>query len=347
MAEFLLFLSPIKGGGLTMKNYRLTYFIRMAFMLVVAFLLMEAQIPAQETFPSHPIQIIVGNPPGGAADLHARHIAEAMQKVLNQPVMVVTKVGASGSVAYQTVANNKPDGYTIGLVMPSFLIQPQVDILFGRKPSFNIEKFRPLARLSADPNIIVVHADSPWKSLPDLVADAKRRPGQITFGSAGLYSGAHFICEIFSAAAGITMRHIPYKGVGPSITALLGRHVDTMATGPGPGFAHLKAGTMRGLAVSSTKRLPLLPDIPTFKEFGYNVEYSMMVGLVVRKDTPPAVMKVLRDAVRKAAGSPEFKEGLAKVATEVAYLDEEEFREAWERDAKSFSEILKRIGRKG
>lgn len=329
-----------------MKDYRFVYLIRVALMLVVVFLLMETQITAQEIFPSHPIQIIVGNPPGGAADLHARHIAEAMHKVLKQPVLVVTKVGAAGTIAYQTVANNKPDGYTIGLVMPSFLIHTQVDTLFKRKPSYNIEQFRPLARLSADPNIIVVHADSPWKSVTDLVADAKRRPGEITFGSAGLYSGAHFICEIFNAAAGITMTHIPYQGVGPSITALLGRHVDSMATGPGPGFSHLKAGTMRGIAVSGDKRLALMPEIPTFKEFGYNVEYSMMVGLVVRKETPQAVMQVLRDAVRQAARTPEVKGGLAKVATEVAYLDEDEFLETWKKDTKVFGEMIKRIGRK-
>jgi tripartite-type tricarboxylate transporter receptor subunit TctC len=329
-----------------MKGYQGVQLFRVALMLVVAFLLTEAQITAQETFPSHPLQIIVGNPPGGAADLHARHIAESMQKFLKQPVLVVTKVGASGAIAYQTVANSKPDGYTIGLVMPSFLINPQVDILFGRKPSFSLEQFRPLARLSADPNILLVHSDSQWKSIGDLVADAKSRPGHITFGSAGLYSGVHFILEMFLAEAGINMRHVPYQGVGPSITALLGRHVDAFASGPGPVVSHLKAGTMRPLAISGDKRFSLMPEVPTFKEAGYNVEYYMGVGLVVTKKTPPEIMRILGDAVRQAARTPEFKGGLAKLATEVAYLDENDYLKNWEKETKVFGEIIKRIGRK-
>lgn len=329
-----------------MKSYRLVYLIRVAFIPAAAFLLAQATVTAQETFPSRPLQIIVGNPPGGAADLHARHLAEGMQKFLKQPVLVVTKAGAGGVIAYQTVSNNKPDGYTIGLVMPSFFINPQVDILFGRKPSYAFEQFRPLARLSADPNMLIVHADSKWKSIADLVADAKRRPGAITFGSAGLYSGTHFVLEAFSTEAGITMGHVPYQGVGPSITAVLGRHVDSFATGLGPVVSHLKAGTMRGLAISGDKRFAFMPEIPTFKEVGYNVEYYMGVGLVVDKETPPGVMRVLRDAVRQTVKTPEFKGALAKLATEVAYLDEDEYGESWKRDTKDLTETLKRIGRK-
>ena len=329
-----------------MKDYRLFYLIRAAFMLVAAFLLAEAQVTAQEIFPSHPLQMLIPNPPGGASDLHGRQIAEAMHKSLKQPVLVVTKAGAAGAIAYQTVANNKPDGYTIAVVMPSFFIASQVDILFGRKPSYSLEQFRPLARLSADPNILLVHADSQWKSLADLVADAKRRPGEITFGSAGLYSGVHIVFEMFLAEAGISMRHVPYQGVGPSITALLGRHVDSFASGPGPVVSHLKAGTMRPLAISGDKRYALMPEIPTFKEAGYNVEYYMGVGLTVRKETPPGVMRVLRDAVRQGVRTPEFKGALAKLATEVAYLDEDDYLENWKRDNKIFSDVLKRIGRK-
>ncbi len=295
-----------------MRNYRFVYLIRVAFMLVAAFLLAEAQVTAQETFPYHPLQIIVPNPPGGAADLHARPLAEAMQKFLKQPVLVVTKAGAAGAIAFQTVANSKPDGYTIGLVMPSFFITSQVDILFGRKPSYSLEQFRPLARLSADPNILIVHADSKWKSIADLVADAKRRPGEITFGSAGIYSGVHFVLEMFLAEAGISMRHVPYQGVGPSITALLGRHVDSFASGPGPVVSHLKSGTMRPLAISGDKRYALMPEIPTFKEVGYNVEYYMGVGLTVRKETPPGVMRVLRDAVRQAVENARVQGGLGQ-----------------------------------
>ncbi len=329
-----------------MKNDRSLPLIRVALMLVAIFSCVETQGIAQETFPSHPIQILVGNPPGGAADLHARYVAEAMQKILKQPVMVVTKAGAAGAIAYQTVANGKPDGYTIGLVMPSFFINSQVDILFGRKTSYSLEQFRPLARLSADSNILVVNANSPWKSLADLVKDAKTRPGEITFGSAGLYSGAHFALEILNMTAGINLRHVPYQGVGPSITALLGGHVDSLAVGPGPAFPHLKSGMIRALAHTGLKPILNMTDIPTFKELGYNIEYYMGVGLVMRKETPPAIMKVLRDAVKQAVKAPEFAGALAKVGTEVAYLDEDEYLETWKKDTKIFAEAIKRIGRK-
>jgi tripartite-type tricarboxylate transporter receptor subunit TctC len=245
----------------------------------------------------------------------------------------VNKPGAGGAVGCQYVATSKADGYTLAAIMPSFFIHPQVDVLFGRPPTFRPEQFRPVAQLSADPYLLVVHAESPWKSFDDLVVDAKRRPTAITFGSAGLYSGTHFSMEIIKNAAGITIRHVPYLGTGPSTTALLGRHVDTITSGPGPLMAQLKGGTLRALGVTSSKRLAILPGVPTFKEMNYDVETYQEVGLVVRKETPSAAMQVLRDAVRQAVKTPKFMEAMAKIGTEVAYLDEDEYYvEAWEKE---------------
>jgi tripartite-type tricarboxylate transporter receptor subunit TctC len=314
--------------------------------LGMVFFMAQGLAFAQEGFPSRAIQIIVPNPPGGVADLHARYISEAMQKFIKQPVVVVNKPGAGGAVGCQYVATSKADGYTLAAIMPSFFIHPQVDVLFGRTPTFRPEQFRPVARLSADPYLLVVHAESPWKSFDDLVADAKRRPTAITFGSAGLYSGTHFSMEFIKNAAGITIRHVPYLGTGPSTTALLGRHVDTMTSGPGPLMSQLKGGTLRALGITSSKRLAILSGVPTFKEMNYDVETYQGVGLVVRKETPSAAMQVLRDAVRQAVKTPDFMEAMGKIGTEVAYLDEEEYYvEAWQKENRMFGDIIKRLGK--
>ncbi len=255
---------------------------------------------AQDVFPSRPIQIIVPLPPGGAADLHARPLARVMERVLKQPVVVVNKPGAGSAVGTQFVAISKPDGYLPMIAMPGFFIIPQVDALFGRAPKFTIDQFAPIARLSADAMVLVAHPARPWKSVADLVADARRRPGQVAYGSAGMYTGIHLPTEMFAASAGITLKHVPYNGAGPAVTALLGSHVDMMLSGPGPVLAHVKAGTLRALATLGSKRLPALPDVPTLKEGGHDLEYHLQVGMVVRKDTPPAAMQVLRSAVKQA-----------------------------------------------
>jgi len=328
-----------------MNASRLFYSVRWASVLVVFLLLAGATASAQEVFPSRPIQIVVPLPPGGAADLHARPLAQAMERFLKQPVVVVNKPGATGAVGWQFVANNKADGYMLAVALGGFFIIPQVDVLFGRTPSYKVEQFRPIAQLSADPTILVVHAASPWKSVADLVADAKRRPGEITYGSSGLYSGLHFPMEIFAAAAGITMRHVPYPGAGPAVTSLLGRHVDAMASAPSAVIPHIKAGTLRALATWGDKPFAVLPEVPTLKGLGYNAEYYLGIGIVARKETPPAAMQVLRDAIRQAVRTPDFEAAMAKLGTAVAYLDADDYGAAWEKEAKVIAETLKRIGK--
>jgi len=311
--------------------------------LVVAAITVCAQ--AQEIFPSRPLQLIVPQPPGGVADMHARPLAAALERVLKQPVVVVNKPGAGSVMGTQFVANARADGYTLLIAMPGFFTTPPVDALFGQPPKFRIDHFAPIARLSAEPLVLVVPPARPWKSLTELVADAKRRPGQITYGSSGLYTSLHLEMEIFAAAAGLSLRHVPYNGAGPAVTALMGGHVDALASGPGPVLKRIAAGTLRALAVSADKRLPELPGLPTFKELGIDVEYYQQVGVVARKDTPAGALKVLRDATRQAVKDPEFKAALTHLGTEVSYLDAAEYQDVWAKDAKSIDQVLKRIGK--
>ena len=170
---------------------------------------------AQEPYPSRPVQIVVPFPPGGVADLHARPLAPVLERILKQPVAVVNKAGAAGAVGMQFVATSKPDGYTLLLALSSISIIPEVDRLFARPPAYTRDQLAPIALLSADPTVLVVKASSPWKTVADLVADAKRRPGAIPYSSSGVYGTLHMAMEPFSHAAGIKLRHVPYAGGGP------------------------------------------------------------------------------------------------------------------------------------
>ncbi len=300
---------------------------------------------AQDAFPSRPLSIVVPFPPGGVADLHARPLAPVLERILKQPVAVVNKSGAAGAVGMQAVATSKADGYTLLLALSSISIIPEVDRLFGRPPAYSRDQLAPIALLSADPTVLVVRAESPWRSVADLVADAKRRPGAITFSSSGVYGTLHMAMELFSHAAGIRLRHVPYAGGGPAVTALLGGHVDALASGPSVVIPHLKAGTLRALACWGERRLPALPEVPTLKELGYDAEFYIWAGLFAPKATPPAVLRVLRDAVRQAAADPEFKGAMAKLETPIQYLDAEDFQRFWDKDAQALAEGVRRVGR--
>jgi len=316
--------------------------------LVVAVLVLLGAVPAaaQEAFPSRTITIVNPYPPGGQADLSGRPFAAALQKVLKQPVVLTNKSGAAGAVGMQSVAVVKPDGYTLLITVPSLHTLPEVDRLFGRAPTFTRDQFVPIARLNADPLIVAVNAERPWKSMKEVLDDAKKRPGEIVFASAGLYGATHVPMEmILNAAGGLKMRHLPTAGGGPATTAVLGGHADLWASTIGPATPHIKSGKIRPLAVTSVKRHEFFPDVPTLKELGYDVEYYLWIGLFAPKATPVPVVKVLRDATRQAVQDPEFKAALEKLSAPAAYQDADEFKAWLDADAARLADVIKRIGK--
>jgi len=300
---------------------------------------------AQEKYPNRPITIIAPFPPGGVADLTARPVAAAMEKVLKNPVVVVNKTGAAGAVGMSFVANSKPDGYNLLMALSSISIIPEADKLFDRKPAYTMDQLVPIALISADPTIFVVSADRPWKSARELVDDAKKRPGQISFSSSGVYGTLHMAMEMLSHAGAISLKHVPYSGAGPALTAILGGHVDTLASGPAVVIPHIKAGKLRPLAGWGAKRIQSLPDVATFKELGYDIEFYIWAGLFAPRGTPEPVIKSVRESVRQAVNTPEFKTAMEKLETPIAYLDAPEFQKFWDKDAKMLAAAIKRVGK--
>lgn len=318
---------------------------RCFYSLACALTLTATGVAAQESFASRPIQLVVPQPPGGVADLHARPFALAMERILKQPVVVINKAGAGGTMGTQFVANSRADGYTMLVAMPGFFITPPVDALFGRPMKFSPEQFAPVARLSAEPLLLVVHPSRPWKSVADLLADAKRRPGDISYGSSGLYTSLHLQMESFAEASGVSLKHVPYNGAGPALVALLGGHLDALASGPGPVLAKVRSGALRALAMSGDKRLAELPEVPTLKELGFDIVYYQQVGIVVRKGTPDTIVKALRDAAKQAVHDPAFEAAMSTIGTTVSYLDAVDYLEVWDKDAKSIAKVLQRVGK--
>jgi tripartite-type tricarboxylate transporter receptor subunit TctC len=315
--------------------------------LLFVLLIVVAARPAraQEPYPTRPISIVVAFPPGGVADNTARPVAAVLERILKQPVTVLNKAGAAGAVGYQAAATSKPDGYTLLMALVSVSVLPEVDKLFGRPQNYTREQLTGIARINADPSMLVVRADAPWKTLKDLVEDARKRPGEIVFTSSGLYGAAHIPMEMFIKAAGIKMRHLPTTGGGPMMNAILGGHAQLVMTPVSLAAQHVKAGKLRLLAHSGSTPVAAYPEVPSFKSQGYDVEYTAWAGLVAPKDTPPPVIKILRDATRQAVKEPEVINSHAKLETPIAYMDADEFNAWWAKDAAKLAEVVRQIGK--
>ena len=319
---------------------------RVCSLAVLAVLATVAVASAQEPYPSRPITMVAPFPPGGIADLTARPVAAAMEKVLKNPVGVLNKTGAAGAVGMQFVATSKPDGYTLLLALSSISIIPEADKLFGRPPAFTVDQFAPIALISADPTILVVRAESPWKTAREFIEDAKKRPGQISYSSSGVYGTLHMAMELLSHAAGVKLRHVPYAGGGPALTAVLGGHVDALASGPAVVLPHIKAGKLRALAGWGDKRVAALPDVPTFKELGYpDAEFYIWAGVFAPKGTPEPVLARLRDPLRAAVNDADFKGAMEKIETPIGFKQGAEFARFFEADAGRLAEGVRKVGR--
>ena len=300
---------------------------------------------AQDAYPTRPVTMVIPFPPGGVADTVGRPVAEAMGRHLNQAVVVLNRAGAGGGIGMAQVAKSAPDGYNVLLALSSVVVLPEADRLLNRPPQFELGQLQPIARLTADPTVLVVRADSPWKTYAEFIAFAKANPGRITFGSSGNYGTMHVPMEQLKAATNSFLLHVPYTGAGPAITGLLGGQVDALASGPASVAGQIKAGKMRALAHWGEGRLATLPDVPSFKELGVPISYSQWSGIFVPAGTPPAVVSKLREAARVAAQDPKTIQIFTSAGTSFQFQDLPEFDKFVQDDAKAMLAVLKKIGK--
>jgi len=301
---------------------------------------------AQDAYPSHAITFINPFPPGGAADVVGRPLAAVLEPIIKQPCVIDTKAGAAGAVGGQVAASAKPDGYTLLIHITSISGFAEVDKLFGRQPKFTNADFIPIARLVADPCVLLVNDQQPYKSLKDLVEDAKKRPDNIIYSSSGLYGALHIPMALFAkAAGGLKFRHLPTNGGGPALTAILGNNSQVLVSSVSASLAQIKAGKLKPLALFGAQRSKALPDVPTMKESGYDVEYYLWVGVFAPKGTPDNVITYLRTAIDKAAHTDQFKGAMTNLGQELGYLDQADFKKFWDADTKHIEDAIRQIGR--
>jgi tripartite-type tricarboxylate transporter receptor subunit TctC len=299
-----------------------------------------------QDFPTRPVTIVNAFPPGGANDLVTRPAATALEAVLKQPVVVETKAGAAGAVGAQVASTAKADGYTLLSHNNGLAGYAAVDQLFGRQPKTTRADFIPLARLSADPVLLLVSEQSPWKTLEEFIADAKKTPEKIVYSSGGLYGASHLPVALIEKAFGVSrMRHLPTNGGGPAITAVLGNNAQMTTQTGQASYQHVKAGKMRALATFGEQRSKTLPDVPTLKEKGFDVIYYLWVGLFAVKGTPAPILSTLTGALDKAGASPQFTAAIANLGLEPTYQPAAEFAKFWDEDAKRSDEAVNQIGK--
>lgn len=320
--------------------------------LIAALLLLAAAAPlagpalAQSDFPSKPVNLVVPFPPGGAVDQAGRSIAQSLSKVWKQPVVIVTRPGAGGAIGMAAVASAAPDGYNLLAIHPAILAVPEADRMFGRTPASDRSHFAPLALLVADPLVLVVKADAPWKTYEEFVADARRNPDTITYSSSGAYSAVHLPYEMLAHAAGVKLRHVAYSGGGPALTAVLGGHVATTAGAPAVLAPQIRSGVLRALVNTGAKRHALLPDVPTAMELGYkDVEFYLWVGLFAPAKTPEPLLQSIRRDIGRAVAEPDFVQNMAKLGAPIDYRDGPAFVDFLNRDAERINAAIKRIGK--
>jgi len=300
----------------------------------------------QPAWPSRNLTMVVPFPPGGQADLAARPVAAALERLLGRAVVVENRGGAGGAVGNAAVARAEPDGHTLLMTLSSLAVLPEAERLFGRKPAYEVDQLVPVARVLADPTLLAVPASAPWTSVRDLVEDAKKRPGQIPFGSSGTYGTLHVSMEMLTTAAGIKLLHVPFRGAGPALTALLSGTVQALASAPGVLKPQVEAGKLRVLGNFGGERVPSFPDTPTFRELGFaDVEFYIWAGLFAPRGVPEPVLTRLRDAMRQVMNDPEVKKTFENAGSPPAYQDAPDFARFVEADSARLITAVRKIGK--
>ncbi|MCA1453037.1 tripartite tricarboxylate transporter substrate binding protein [Bradyrhizobium sp. BRP22] len=300
--------------------------------------------PAQaQDYPNRPITLVIPFAPGGSTSIVGRGIAEKMSELLGEKIVIDNRPGAGGTVGTKAVAKSDPDGYTLLLGYTGTLaIGPSLFKKAGYDPR---KDFAPIGMIGNAPNSLVVHPSFPARSVAELIAYAKQNPGKVSFGSAGAGTASHITGEYFARSAGIALVHVPYKGTGPALVDLIGGHIP-MAFAPIPAsHANVSAGTLRALAVTSSTRSGLLPDVPTIAEAGIpGFDASLYYGLAAPAGTPRPIIDKLNKVLRDALASDEVKRQLGSDGTEITPGSPEDYADFIDKDEKKWAQLVKASG---
>jgi tripartite-type tricarboxylate transporter receptor subunit TctC len=283
--------------------------------MMLAALVLPTQFAGAQAYPVKPVRIVAPSGAGGPVDVICRAVSQGLGEVLGQQLVVENRVGAAGLIGTETVVKSAPDGYTLlfGFSGPLAIV-PHLNPNTPYDPQKDLVA---ISQVAAAPYVLLVHPSVPAKSVKQLVALAKSRPGKMNFGSGGTGVGIHMAGELFKVAGGVNILHVPYKGAAPAMTALMAGEVDMMFNGMSPALPHIKSGRVRALAVGGAKRSTLLPELPTVREAaGFEFNTEGWYGVLAPRGTPPAVVTRLHEAITRALASPELKGVLAKMAVE-------------------------------
>ncbi len=318
--------------------------INLAACIVTATLLIFAITPGPaigDDFPSKPIKIFVGFSPGGTTDLIARAVAGVAPEFLGQSLIVINKPGASGTIAAKEVANAKPDGYTLVIVGGSETVSVGH---FKKLPYHPIKAFAPITRFVRARMLINCSANAPWKTFGDFVADAKKNPGKYKYASSGHGGIYHAALLAMCDSAGIKMKHIPYKGGAPGLAALMGGHVDLAVASDAEAWPLVEGGKIRALTLTSEDRSPIMKDVPTLKELGFDVYLENQKGFAAPAGISQERIQFLNDAFKKTYDHKAFKKLADKLKLELGYLGPNDFRSSLESMYNQVGAVLKRSG---
>ncbi len=299
---------------------------------------MSCQIASAQQFPSKQVELVAPVPPGGGTDFVARAVAETMRKYFPQPVVVVNKPGAAGSIGLGEVARSKPDGYKLGVIFPDIVWLAELGMGKARK-----EDFLPLAQFTSDPSSVTVRADAPWNTLEEFLAYAKANPERIRVANSGPGGSHHLAAAAIEDMASVKFTHVPYIGSAPAFLALLGGYVEATVVAPGEMRQHIEAGKLKVLAVMAEGRVKSFENIPTFKERGYDLVLTAFRGIAAPKGTPQEVVAKLREALKKVGEDAEFKSLIEKQGLTFSYADADALNARMDRDVRMMIPLLKRL----
>jgi tripartite-type tricarboxylate transporter receptor subunit TctC len=311
-------------------------------MLIFLMLALPATTLAQN-YPDKPIRIIVGYTPGGGNDIAARLIAPKLSEALGQPVIVENRPGAGTNIAQELVAKSAPDGYTLLLGSPALAINRS---LYKKLPFDALRDLTGVSLFAVSPNLLLVNPSIPAQNIKELIALAQSKPGKLTFSSSGNGSSQHLSGELFNLRAKVNTLHVPYKGTAPALTALIGGEVDMSYSNIPSTLAHIRSGRLRVIANTGAKRAELLPDVPTLKESGINVDTIVWYSILAPAGTPRPIIDKLAGVLIKMPHTPEMKKRLADMGAEPVGSTPEEFNNHLRTETAEWAEVVKVSGAK-